>query len=102
MELTYKIIVSDWADEDLFNITNNLQADAKKFSEGLFKKYENLQRMPKLYQRIYYDKKSDIDYRRIVYNKYIIIYKIQKGEITILRIVSQKENYLFSKFLKSL
>lgn len=29
------------------------------------------------------------------------IYKIHKNQITILRIVSEKENYLKSKFIKS-
>lgn len=57
--------------------------------------------MPMLYQRVYYDEKAKTDYRRMVHKKYIIIYKIQKNEVTILRIVSEKENYLRSKIFKS-
>ena len=99
MEQIFRIIVSDDADIDLISITNNLsKRGAIKFSEELFRKYDNIKVMPKLYQRIYYEKKTKTDYRRIVHRKYIIIYKIQKNQITILRIVSEKSNYLKSKY----
>ena len=99
MEQRYNLVISDRADEDLAKIMTNT---ATKFSEGLFLRYENIKLMPKLYQRIYHDKKNKTDYRRIVYKKYIIIYKIHNKEITILTIVSQRENYLKSNYLKSL
>lgn len=99
MEQIYNLVISDRADEDLAKI---MRSNSTKFSEGLFLRYENIKLMPKLYQRIYYEKKSNTDYRRIVYKKYIVIYKIHKNEITILRIISQKENYLESNYLKSL
>lgn len=37
------------------------------------------------------------EYRRMISGKYIIIYQIKENQITILRIFSQKQNYLNSK-----
>lgn len=97
----FNIIVSEDADEDLVRITSTfLENSATKFSEMIFSKYENIGIMPKMYQRIYYEKNTHTDYRRVVCKKYIIIYKIQKNQITILRILSEKEDYLKSKYLK--
>lgn len=102
MVQNYKLIISDDADEDLTKIINHLSSkNIKKFTEELLRKYENIRTMPKLYQRIYYEERTKEDYRRIVHKKYIITYKIYKNQITILRIVSEKENYLKSKFFKS-
>ena len=53
-----------------------------------------------MYPRLYYEKKTKTDFRKIVYQKYIIIYKIQKSQITILRMVTEKENYLKPKLLE--
>lgn len=98
----FKLIVTDNADGDLAKAIGYLSdKNAQRFSEELFQKYENIKLMPKLYQRLYYEKKTKTDYRRIVHRKYIIIYKIHKNQITILRIVSEKENYLKSKLFKS-
>lgn len=95
----YKLLISNDADEDLSKIVQNLSLQGtKKFTEELFIKYENIKIMPKLYQRIYYKEKTKEDYRRIVHRKYIVTYKIYKNQITILRIVSEKENYLNQYF----
>lgn len=97
----YKFIVSEDADEDLVRINNTLSENSSTvFSEKIFAKYEYIAMMPKMYQRIYYKKNTHTDYRRVVFKKYIIIYKIQKNQITILRIVSEKEDYLKSKNFK--
>ncbi len=102
MVQNYKFIISNDADEDLSKIIQNLSLKStKKFTEELLVKYENIRIMPELYQRIYYREKTKEDYRRIVHRKYIITYKIHKNQITVLRIVSEKENYLKSIFLKS-
>ncbi|MCI9287226.1 MAG: type II toxin-antitoxin system RelE/ParE family toxin [Clostridia bacterium] len=98
----FKLIVTDDADNDLAKVIRHFSdKNAQRFSEELFQKYENIKFMPKLYQRLYYEKKTKTDYRRIVHRKYIIVYKIHKNQITILRIVSEKENYLKSKLFKS-
>ncbi len=53
----FKVIVTDNADSDLAKAIGYLSdRNAQKFSEELFPKYENIKLMPKLYQRIYYEK----------------------------------------------
>lgn len=71
-----------------------------KLREKILKTYINIQEMPWMYPRLYYEKNTKTDFRKIVCENYIIIYKIQKSQITILRIVSEKENYLKPKLLK--
>lgn len=101
MEQKYELIVSEDADNDLSKIVQHLsEKNTKKFSKELLLKYENITQIPKLYQRLYYEENKKADYRRIVHMKYIIIYKIHKNQITILRIVSEKEDYLKSKIFK--
>ncbi len=98
----YKLIITDDADIDLAKAMGHLSnKNAQKFSEELYIKYDDIKRMPRLYQRVFYEKKTKTDYRRIVHRKYIIIYKIHNNQITILRIVFQKEDYLKSQFFKS-
>ena len=97
----YKIIIANQADEDLYRISTYLPNNKfKEFRKALKGKYINLKSMPWMYPRLYYEKKTKTDFRKIVYQNYIIIYKIQKNQITILRIVSVKENYLKPKLLK--
>ncbi len=97
----YKIIIASQADEDLYRMSMYLPNNKfRDFRKALKEKYINLKSMPKMYLRLYYEKKTKTDFRKITYGKYIIIYKIQESQITILRIVSEKENYLKPKLLE--
>ncbi len=97
----YKFIVSTPVREDLVRISkSSSKSKFRKLKKILKEKYENLSKMPRMYPRLYYEKNTEADYRKIVFEKYIIIYKIQKNQITILRIVSEKENYLKPKLLE--
>ena len=58
---------------------------------------EDLQYMPRLHKTLYSSKNPSGEYRRIIIEKYSIIYKIVDNEIIILRIFNQKQNYLNSK-----
>ena len=99
----FKIKMSRYIVQDFKCISVYLSQTRKnELMKEIRKKLLNLKQMPKMYQRIYYEEKTKIDYRRIVCMNYIITYKIHKNEITILRIVSQRENYLKSNYLKSL
>lgn len=101
MVLNYKIIIAEQAHEDLARIRQFMYENKfEKFIVELYEKYDNLLYMPWMYPRLYYEKKTKADFRKIVYQKYIIIYKIQKSQITILRIVTEKENYLKPKLLE--
>ena len=89
-----KFFVKDWKKYSQYM---SLKYQNKMIKE-LNKKISNLRQMPKMYQRLYYEEKTHIDYRRCICENYIVIYKIEKNQITILRIISEKENYLQSKF----
>lgn len=69
----------------------------EKVIERVYKDIENLKYMPRMHKTIFYYTNPEIEYRRIVSGKYVIIYKIEKNEIIILRIFNQKENYLNQK-----
>ncbi len=58
---------------------------------------DNLDFMPRAHKTLYSYKDKEGEYRRIVSGKYIIIYQIIKNQIIILRIFSQKQNYLNSR-----
>ena len=68
------------------------------FYEKVIDKINNdinyLRYMPRIHRNLIYTKDINGEYRRIVSGKYIIIYKIVKNQIIILRIFSQKQNYL--------
>ncbi len=101
MVSNYEVIIADQTHEDLARIRRNMNEDKfEKFITKLYEKYDNLMYMPWMYPRLYYEKKTKTDFRKIVYQNYIIIYKIQKNQIIILRIVSEKENYLKPKLLE--
>lgn len=100
MVLNYKIIISEKTHEDLARIRKYM--DKNRFEEfiiKLYRKYDDLTYMPWRYPRLYYEVNTKSDFRKIVYEKYIIVYKIQKNQITITKIASEKENYLKSKLL---
>ncbi len=102
MVLMFKLNVSNKADRDLIKAVGYLSdRNSQRFLEELFLKYDDIKLMPRLYQRVFYEEKTKTDYRRIVHRKHIIIYKIHNNQITILRIVSEKEDYLKSQFFKS-
>ena len=102
MAQRYNFIVSTSADNDLARISKCLSVSSlKKLSESIIIKYRLIKEMPQIYQRIYYDNKTNTDYRRCVIKKYIVTYKIYQNQITILRIVSEKEDYLKSKYFNS-
>ncbi|MCI8352024.1 MAG: type II toxin-antitoxin system RelE/ParE family toxin [Clostridia bacterium] len=96
-----KIIVSTLAKEDLIRISKYLsKSKFEKIKNYLKEKQYDLKSMPRMYPRIYYEKNTKTDFRKIVCENYIIIYKIQKNQITITKIVSEKENYLKPKLLE--
>ena len=96
-----KIIVSTPAKEDLAKISRYLsKSKFARIKNYLKEKYINLKSMPRMYPRLYYEKNTKTDFRKIVCENYIVIYKIQKNQITILRIVSEKENYLKPRLLE--
>lgn len=68
-----------------------------KLKEKMSIVLENLQFMPRTHKTIYTLKDPIGEYRRIVLDKYSIIYKIIGDEIIILRIFNQRENYLNQK-----
>ena len=61
------------------------------------KDIETLKFMPRINKTVYTLKDKNSEYRRLISEKYAIIYKIEKDQIIIIRIFNQKQNYLNSK-----
>lgn len=101
MVSNYEIIIAEQTHEDLARIRGHMYKDKfEEFIDKLYEKYDNLIYMPWMYPRLYYEKITKTDFRKIVCQNHIVIYKIQESQITILRIVSEKENYLKPKLLE--
>lgn len=97
----YKLILSKLVSKDLDRIANySTNSKFKIMRRRLKEVCRNLIEMPRMYPRLYYEKNSKTDFRKIVCENYIIIYKIQKNQITIIKIASEKENYLKPKLLE--
>lgn len=97
----FKLELSKYIASDLEDTLKYLpETKYNKLIQELNAKFLNLTEMPQMYQRLYYDAKKKDDYRRIICEKHIVTYKIHKNQITILRIVSEKTDYLKSNFFK--
>lgn len=93
--MIYQIKVSEDAKRDIRRISNyileyrvltvlkRMQADIKK-----------LKTMPRAHKTLYSFNAPNEEYRRMLSNGYAIIYQIVENQITILRIFSNKQNYL--------
>ena len=94
--MTYKIKLSKEAKRDIRKLTNYIeQYNYKtKLYKIILENIQNLTHMPRIHKTLYSFKDPKGEYRRIVSGKYIIIYKILNDQITILRVFSEKQNYL--------
>ena len=89
LELSYK------AQKDLENLEEHIsEYNINKKIEKINIDIQNLTYMPRIHKTLYSFKDPKGEYRRIVSGKYIIIYKILNNQITILRVFSEKQNYL--------
>ena len=66
----------------------------ERIMQEINKNIENLKFMPRIHKTLICVKDPNGEYRRMIFGKYSIIYKIEKNKIIILRIFNQKENYL--------
>ncbi len=98
MDKQYKIMYDKKFDKDLHLIESRTISNYyNKLKDKINKEIEYLKFMPRMHRKVKYYNNPTGDYRRIVFDKYIIIYKIRDNQITILRIFSQKQNYLNSR-----
>lgn len=96
----YKIEVSDEANQDIYKLTKYLQEfkyNMNKVVRKLNEDIDNLIFMPRAHKTLISSKNPDGEYRRMISGKYIVIYQIEKEQINILRVFSEKQNYLNSK-----
>lgn len=100
MILFYKLELTNEAKEDLDEISNYLEEyefNKNKIIERINRDIVSLKSMPRIHKTIIASKNPNGEYRRIVSGKYIIIYQITKNRISVLRVFSEKQNYLNSK-----
>lgn len=93
--LYYKIRIYPKAQKDIKRIAKYMEEyNGEKILRKIYKYIDNLLFMPRIHKTIFYYTKPDLEYRRIVSGRYVIIYEIKEEQISILRIFNQKENYL--------
>lgn len=98
MVMQYEIIYDKKFDKDIHLIELRSNSNYyKKLKNKIIAEVENLKCMPRAYKSLICQRDLKGEYRRIVLDKYILIYKIINNQIIILRIFSQKQNYLNSK-----
>lgn len=96
--LVYKIVISKKVRKDIKKIGNYVKRyNIDKVIKKIYEDIEELDVMPRIHKTLYSYKDPNGEYRRMISGKYIIIYKIIKNRIIIIRIFSQKQNYLDSK-----
>lgn len=94
MGLTYKIYYETSLLEDIRNLRENVSKEEFIKLIKLFKNKELLiKEFPRIYPRLQLESLNG-EYRKIVLNQYIIIYKIVSNQIRFLKIYPQKTNYI--------
>lgn len=96
----YKLELTKDARLDLDKISRYLEEygiNRDKIIKKINEDMVNLKFMPRIHKTVIASKKPEGEYRRIVSGKYIIIYQIENEKINILRVFSEKQNYLNSK-----
>jgi len=98
--LFYKLELTEEAKRDLDKISQYLEEygfNKNKIIEKINSDIVNLKFMPRVHKTLTASKNPNGEYRRIVSGKYIIIYQITREKISVLRVFSEKQNYLNSK-----
>lgn len=93
----YNIELTKDAKVDLDNISKYLEeygVNNKKVIEKINMDIINLRFMPRTHKTLLSYENPDGEYRRLVSGRYIIIYQIKENQINILRVFSEKQNYL--------
>lgn len=95
MELLYKIKYETSFLEDIEILNNTIGKDKIIKLMKIFKiKKSILKKFPRIYQRLELESLKNQEYRKIVINQYIIVYKITLNQISFLKIFPQKSNYI--------
>jgi len=82
------IVAKDLKDIKSFIAEDNLEM-ALKTVRTIYEKFENIQQFPNIGAELAKRVSFKTDYKYIVWNNYIIIYKITKSHIEIYRVVSR-------------
>ncbi len=91
MGLTYKIYYEEDFLDELENISRTKHAEIMKTIKS---KEKILTQFPRIYQKVEFNDLQNGEYRRIVLDQYIVIYKIVSNKISFLKIYPQKTNYI--------
>ncbi len=95
MELIYKFHYEIPFLRDIGKLRKDISKE--KFI-NLMKLFKNkkllLTQFPRIYQKVEFNNLQNGEYRRIVLDQYIVIYKIVSNKISFLKIYPQKTNYI--------
>lgn len=93
--MTYQTKISEEAKRDIRRISEYiLEYRAETVLKKIKIDIKKLKDMPYAHKTLYSFKTTNQEYRRMLSNGYAIIYQIIENQITILRIFSNKQNYL--------
>lgn len=95
--MTYQTKISEEAKRDIRRMSGYiLEYRAKIILKKMEIDIKKLKTMPRAHKTLYSSKDPQGEYRRMVSGRYIIVYQIIKNQINILRVFSEKQNYLNS------
>lgn len=87
--MSYKIYATSLAMQDLDSIINYISEElcnptaASSFLDVVDKCYDNLERMPLMFEQCNNPRLRDMGYRRAVIKNYIMVYRIEETERTV-------------------
>lgn len=92
----HKVVLTDTANECLFNIAKYIALDspmrAEKFIEDLVESLLKTLSIFPLAGKVYEDIETNVEIRRLVYQKYVSFYRVRNDSVEILFIFNSAQN----------
>lgn len=91
-----KLRINPLVVEDLRNIRDYIAEDNEKYAaktiEEIFGKFENLQLFPEMGTNLSKRVRFKTDYKYVVWEDYVIIYKVNEGYVEIYRVLNRYQD----------
>lgn len=92
-----KLRINPLVVEDLRNIRDYIAEDNEKYAaktiEEIYGKFENLQLFPEMGTNLSKRVRFKTDYKYVVWEDYVIIYKVNEGYIEIYRVLNRYQDF---------
>ena len=91
-----KLRINPLVVEDLRNISDYIAEDNEKYAaktiEEIYGKFENLQLFPEMGTNLSKRVRFKTDYKYVVWEDYVIIYKVNEGYVEIYRVLNRYQD----------